>query len=53
VQSIGDQRERDVMNGKSNTGFALILGTCMLAGCSFEPDVSYQADVKPILDKHC
>ena len=46
------------MNGKSNTGVALILGglmlgTFMMAGCSFEPNVSYQADVKPILDKHC
>ena len=51
--SIGDQRERFVMNGKSKTGFALVLGVCVMAGCSPEPEVSFQADVKPILDKHC
>lgn len=38
---------------KTNTEIAVVAGLFLIAGCSTEPDVSYQADVKPVIDKHC
>ena len=38
---------------KHNSRIAIAVGIVLIAGCGGAPEVSYQADVKPIIDKHC
>ncbi len=38
---------------KMNSRMSVVASVCLIAGCSSEPQVSYQADIRPVLDKHC
>lgn len=41
------------MNMKNYSRMAVAVGVVLVAGCGGAPKVSYQADVKPIIDRHC